>query len=500
MTDPVVSIEPAEHNVEPGGQVHAQVTVRNPGSIVEGYRLEILGERPDQGPPSWAEVHPAELRVFPKETGTAAVVFAVPDGGTSASGRFPFGVRVTSTVTSDVSAVAEGDLEVGRVFGLQSTITPMTSSGRWRGYHVLRYTNWGNAPVHLSLRATDPDERLGFLLRPTEVNLPLGGSAQVRLTVRTRKPFLRGTSVRLPFEVVGEQDGVRTTPPPPAHVADPQRPVATGALMQKPILSRATVAIAGLAAAAVAGALVLALKTPKSAPSFENLGAPPPPTTLSAQALKNGAIGLNWRPARDVEAYKVLTLQGTGVVATTKIDGQLSRYVTPPLSRAKRYCFTLESVRGKLQSGRSQVACKTTAAPPPTSSSPTGGSGSPTTTGGASTSSGSPSNSPSTSPSGSPIPKFNPGDYIVVIGTIYDDSLPNAESQARAAAAGLSSVIAASVVHTSDYPNWVWRGSLISHPFWAVYTGPFGASEATTTLSLCQADHLTCANTQPAGP
>ena len=99
--------------------------------------------------------------------------------------------------------MAEGDVEIGKVFGLQAKIVPVTSSGRWRGRHVVQLSNWGNAPATLRMVASDPDAALGFYVRPDVVELPLGGSATVRMSVRTRKPFLRGTPVRLPFSVVG---------------------------------------------------------------------------------------------------------------------------------------------------------------------------------------------------------------------------------------------------------------------------------------------------------
>ena len=47
--------------------------------------------------------------------------------------------------------------------------------------------------------ASDPDAALGFYVRPDVVELPLGGTATVRMSVRTRQPFLRGMPVRLPF-------------------------------------------------------------------------------------------------------------------------------------------------------------------------------------------------------------------------------------------------------------------------------------------------------------
>ena len=162
MTDPIIQLETTQLSVEPGGQGRTLVTVRNLGNIVEGFRLQVLGE----GVSEWSEVTPAEVQVYPEQEATAVVVFSPPAGNTTRSGTFPFAVRAESVVDPDTSAVAEGDLEIGRVFGLQTKITPVTSSGRWRGKHFLEITNWGNAPVQLKLTATDPDEKLAFLIGP----------------------------------------------------------------------------------------------------------------------------------------------------------------------------------------------------------------------------------------------------------------------------------------------------------------------------------------------
>ena len=147
----------------------------------------------------------------------------------------------------DASAVAEGDVEVGKVFGLQAKIVPVTSSGRWRGRHTVQLSNWGNAPAKLRIVASDPDAALGFYVRPDVVELPLGGTATVRVSVRTRKPFLRGTPVRLPFQIVAERADAGPEPTAPAlPYSDPSRPVVDGALNQKPILSKAVVALLSL--------------------------------------------------------------------------------------------------------------------------------------------------------------------------------------------------------------------------------------------------------------
>ena len=94
MTDPIIRLETTQLSVEPGGQGRSLVTVRNLGNIVEGFRLQVLGE----GVSEWAEVTPAEVQVYPEQEATAVVVFSPPAGNTTRSGTFPFAVRAESVV------------------------------------------------------------------------------------------------------------------------------------------------------------------------------------------------------------------------------------------------------------------------------------------------------------------------------------------------------------------------------------------------------------------
>ncbi|HEY3006401.1 MAG TPA: hypothetical protein VGJ44_28915, partial [Kribbellaceae bacterium] len=237
MTDPVLRLEPDRLTVEPGGQVSLQVTVHNPGTIVESYTLDVVGEQPI----TWAEVVPPAVSVYPQQQETATVLFRPPGGAATPGGLVPFGVRATSSVDPTARAVAEGELTVGQVSGLQAKLIPVTSSGRWSGRHTVQISNWGNAPATLRLVASDPDQALGFLVRPNVVEVPLGGTATAGLKVRTRKPVLRGTPARLPFQVVGEPEKPGPVTGSVLPYADPSRPVADGAFNQKPILSRMTV-------------------------------------------------------------------------------------------------------------------------------------------------------------------------------------------------------------------------------------------------------------------
>ena len=192
------------------------LTVTNPGTIVEGYSVDVVSTIPMP----WVQVNPSTLSVYPQQEATAVIVFSPPSGSGAPSGTLPFGVRVWSEVEGGGSAVAEGDLDIGSVAGLQAKLTPIASTGRWSGRHTLKVSNWGNAPARLRIMPEDPDQALGFLVSPEVVDVPLGGEAVARIKVRTRHPTLRGAAQRLPFQVVvraGRAGQEPAGPVPPAR-------------------------------------------------------------------------------------------------------------------------------------------------------------------------------------------------------------------------------------------------------------------------------------------
>ena len=170
LPDPLVVLSGTAVPVAPGGQATVQVTVTNRCSIVEGYRLDVLGD----GVAEWARVDPGEVSMMPKQETTASVVFSPPAGPAAPGGSYPFCVRAQSLNDADSSAVAEGEVQVGTIAGLQAKLVPLTSSGRWRGRHSLHISNWGNAPARLRLKATDPDDALGIMSRPNLLDVPVG--------------------------------------------------------------------------------------------------------------------------------------------------------------------------------------------------------------------------------------------------------------------------------------------------------------------------------------
>jgi hypothetical protein len=73
MDEPVLTMQTARLHAEPGGQVQLPVKLRNPGRLVELFRMDVVGLDS-----SWRQVHPPELNVYPGTEEASAVVVLTP--------------------------------------------------------------------------------------------------------------------------------------------------------------------------------------------------------------------------------------------------------------------------------------------------------------------------------------------------------------------------------------------------------------------------------------
>jgi Fibronectin type III domain len=369
VEEPVLTLDSTRLRAEPGGQVQLSVKVRNPGHLVESFRLDVLGLDP-----SWTQVHPPELPVYPGKEESAIVVISPPAHSQAPDEALPFAVRAVSTLDPERSVVEEGDLEVGRILDLQGAITPVTSRARWSGRHRVTYTNWGNSVVHLRLSILDKDELLGFRLAPEQVTVPVGGSASARLRVRARKPFLRGVPVHRPFQVVGESGtgpvlGTPRSAAARAGVPDPGRPVLDGALQQQPILSRAVVTLVGLLVAAVVALFAIGLKTSKVPGATVEDVAPAAPAKLTAESVSGTQIQLTWAASDRAQGYQVKSFSPAGAEQDTlPVAGLATTLTVQKLKPLTEYCYRVLAFRGANGSQSAQQCAKTSSGelPPPT--------------------------------------------------------------------------------------------------------------------------------------
>lgn len=183
-------------SVEPGGIVTTQLRVRNIGEVVDQVSFEALGETG-----RWATFEPPSLSLFPDGEGTTQVRFSPPRDPTTRAGTVPFGVRVLSQEDPAGSAVAEGDLMVGRYTDVSAELVPRTTRGRARGRHQLTATNRGNGPLQARLVGMDAERRVRLVFATPDLAIRPGGAAITAVEVRPRRRFLRGPSVTHSFRV-----------------------------------------------------------------------------------------------------------------------------------------------------------------------------------------------------------------------------------------------------------------------------------------------------------
>ena len=347
------------------------VTVTNPGTVVEGYRLQVLGPLAP-----WAEVVPPEVSVYPQQEVTAAVVFSPPTGTGAPSGLQPFGVIARSTLDPQASAVAEGDIEIGQVFGLQAKIVPVTSAGRWRGRHVIQLSNWGNAPAQLRMTASDPDDAIGFYRQPRD-RQPAARRPGVGAHHR-RGPSIRSCAVRRcgclsRSSASGWMRAPGRLRQPGMGYGDPSRPVVDAALSQKPILSKGLVTLMVLLLAGII-ALIAYLQLRPETPEepLAPRGAPPKPQ-LTATSVGPDSVGLTWTPVDLAEKYNLQHLdpKTDGVTKVDPLDGAVNIATVTGLKPETDVCFRLSVTRAGLTGPLSDKVCTRTAPPAPPTPTPT---------------------------------------------------------------------------------------------------------------------------------
>ena len=317
-------------------------------------------------------------------------------------------------------------------------MTPLASTGRWSGRHTLAVSNWGNSPARIRISPEDPEQALGFLVAPDVVDVPLGGEVVSRIKVRTRRPTLRGTPRRLPFQVACEQD-----PPPimtgPAPIGStPSRPVVDGAFNQKPILTRAVVAVAGLVLLAGIGAVTWALTRPTPTEPADVATNPETPTGFRvAESVSPTEITLIWDEMDGVDGFKLYTVDPDTQAFTTSTIGDATTAVAelPPETRR---CFRLAAIRGEFESPQTEDACSQTEPALTEEVPPTGV----------------PSPSVTVTPSMEPAPPaaVDPDAPPLAFVTVLDAASPDLEASARELQAAYAAAgVAAKVLLTSDF-------------------------------------------------
>ena len=198
-----VSISPTECNVAPGESASCEILVRNTGTVVDQFTLQVEGDAA-----VWAVVEPPALNLYPgSEPGVSTLRFFPPRSPQTASGPARFALRATSREDPSVSATARGVLNVAPYYDLAAELMPQTSQGRRRAEHRFLVNNQGNTRMRAAVNATDPDNLLRFNVTPSTLSADPGTDASATLQVRPQKLMYLGNTLVRPFEVTGVSEG-----------------------------------------------------------------------------------------------------------------------------------------------------------------------------------------------------------------------------------------------------------------------------------------------------
>jgi hypothetical protein len=191
--------------VTPGGEAVTEVRIRNSGTVVDQFTLEVLGDAS-----AWALVEPAVVPLFPGAEAVARVKFKPPKSSSVLAKAIPFAVRVKSREDARASLVEEGVVEVGPFNDTTAELIPRTAKGSSHARAQLALDNRGNVRINARLTAADPDRKLNFTITPPALTAEPGTASFASIRINPRQRFLSGPPKLAPYKVNVHQDGLPT--------------------------------------------------------------------------------------------------------------------------------------------------------------------------------------------------------------------------------------------------------------------------------------------------
>ncbi len=188
--------------VAPGAQASADIRVRNNGTVVDQFTLEVLGDAS-----AWSTAEPPVVSLFPGAEQSIRITFRPPRTSDVPAGTMAFGIRVLSQEDPAGSVVEEGALEIGAFSDTSAELAPRTSRGRTGATHDLAVDNRGNVPLNATITGIDPDRTLGFDIKPPSIVADPGIAAFAKVGVKPRQRFWRGQPKTRSFQLQLDSPG-----------------------------------------------------------------------------------------------------------------------------------------------------------------------------------------------------------------------------------------------------------------------------------------------------
>jgi hypothetical protein len=224
----VTSLSRNDPTVDPGGQAAVTVKIRNAGSIVDRFDVDVVG--PTVG---WVRVDPTSLSLFPGVEGSVTITWEPPRASSPRAATYPFGIRVRPAADPAGSTVEEGRISVTPFTSVAADIVPVTSRGSRVGKHQVVVANRGNASSEVAVTAEDPDARLKLAVQPPRAVVAPDAKVGFGIRVEVDDPFPFGPDRQRPFQV--------------SVAAGRQTPIALrGTMTQRPMLPGWIPPVAGI--------------------------------------------------------------------------------------------------------------------------------------------------------------------------------------------------------------------------------------------------------------
>lgn len=190
------SLASRQLSVTPGSTTETKVVVRNSGTLVDQFNIDIVGDTRE-----WVAVEPKVMNLMPGQDGEVSIKFSPARDGSVPAGLVPFGIRVLSREEPARSSVEEGGIQVEPYTDLQVELAPKTSRCRSKAKHQVVVDNAGNYPVSVEVLTADPEEELHLSLDHNILTVAPGTSAFLKLRAKPYDRFLRGAERKHPFQV-----------------------------------------------------------------------------------------------------------------------------------------------------------------------------------------------------------------------------------------------------------------------------------------------------------
>ncbi len=257
-----VVVSPHRLEVSPGVPTDLEITVTNPGTVIGGYTLRLLGLDP-----GWVELDADQVSLFPDETRTFTASITIPVG--LVAGERRMAVQLREETPPFRTSVEEIVLVVPAAPNLQLRVDPVVVTSGKRGRFSLLVDNTGNTPLVGHLVADDSEAKLAYEFEPPVVDLAPGEHRVVDLQVKGRRPWLGTPLVRLinlhvhddpPPPPAPKPSRLRRKPHPAAAPAapPPETPIVGNAtFIQKARLARGALSLVGLLVALTVFAVVI---------------------------------------------------------------------------------------------------------------------------------------------------------------------------------------------------------------------------------------------------